>query len=169
MVIIRDFDLPSLSQELLNVIKAVLKPKGRLLYYVTSDVDVTELQQQLPEFRLLAENNYGGAGTKFFLNQYHAYHQRNASRAFMQHRTIINTVKLLLSPVLLGLYPIISATTLVWNFLLKKNKSWAVKKLEFLCLKKEDMDVLSSPRVKQSSKKDKLVREHKGRVISSVN
>lgn len=150
LVVIRDFELPLINIELAQLIHAVLKPQGKLLYYFTQNIDIDNLKLIMPsEFQFISEKNYGGIGTKFFLNKYHKIYK--SVSAAMQHRTIVNSIKLLLSPFLIVLYPIISAITISCNFVLRNNSAWAVKKVEFLSLKKGNPSLsYSSERIKMS-------------------
>lgn len=130
-VIIRDFDF-SLTDDFWAVMSKVLKPNGTLICYVT---DITKLgaykSKLISRLTFVSEKNYGKLGTKIAINLYHQYVQNVAHKfSFMRRVTILNTIKLMLSPFLIMVYPMISLSAFFINCL-SNQKHWAVKGLTF--------------------------------------
>jgi len=150
LIVIRDFDLSHLSVEFLDLLKTVLKSNGRLIYYVIQPVNLTELTAKFPkEMKFVLEQNYGGLGTKKVVACYHWYYKTLVSRfAFLRRFSILNTCKLIVSPILILFFPLVSITTFIVNVITKNNKIWAVKRLNFYRCDQEKMSLASSNQVK---------------------
>jgi hypothetical protein len=127
-VIVRDFNLP-LSDDFLGLVRAILKPNGRLIYYTTDNKNIFNfLSKTQNKIKIISEDSYGGFGTKISINFYHWYYSK--IKPAMPRATVTGSVKLLLLPVIFILYPMLSICTQLLNAFMGK-KYWAVKRFDF--------------------------------------